>query len=659
MIFEEIKLYNFGIYKGEHIVSLNSPEPSKPVILIGALNGAGKTTFLDALQLALYGKHAKCSNRGKLSYSNFLEKNINNYSDDNTASVRLRFRHGDNKRNPQCYEIERTWHKESGKECRESVIVKFNNEFDMLLSDNWDDFVNDFIPQAISELFFFDGEKIENLADPKRSAELLRTGIEALLGLEMLSKLSGDLNVIKRRKQEKQLDSVDSIELESIKKQINTLNRQKDEIDLLLDSHNNQHLQLLDEYKNIQNIFAARGADKLNIKDSLDEQKSSLDKKLFELDHEIIQIIAGVLPLGLIKNLISTTQNQLIKEKESKNYKNAENLLRKQQEQLLNIVLNTVEDKDTYNKIRLYFEETKKSTDQHTQVNCYLNNDDVMFKNIIERVENDKIAALKILKAKVEIHESLNLVQRKLATIPTLKDVQDIIEEKVIHEEKINNLREKINLLVEQHLDIEEKIRGLGAKYDELLLKSNAINFEEKRQQQIVKHINTLQLIVNEFNEDMIQENINKLEKRIKSKFDQLKRKSSLIEKLEINPIDFSITLYSSDRKVLSPERLSAGERQLFAIAILWGLADSSGKELPTIIDTPMGRLDGEHRTRLIENYFPFAANQVILLSTDEEIYGKYYNKLKPYIAEEYNINYDEQLKTSTFNLGYIGNNKA
>lgn len=54
MIFEEIRLYNFGIYQGHHTISLDSPDHKKPIILIGALNGAGKTTFLDALQLALY-----------------------------------------------------------------------------------------------------------------------------------------------------------------------------------------------------------------------------------------------------------------------------------------------------------------------------------------------------------------------------------------------------------------------------------------------------------------------------------------------------------------------------------------------------------------------------------------------------------------------------
>ena len=104
----------------------------------------------------------------------------------------------------------------------------------------------------------------------------------------------------------------------------------------------------------------------------------------------------------------------------------------------------------------------------------------------------------------------------------------------------------------------------------------------------------------------------------------------------------------------LEPAKLSAGERQLLAIAILWGLAEASGKELPTVIDTPLGRLDGIHRSNLVNNYFPKAGQQVILLSTDEEIVGDYYKQLKPYIAREFHISYNEPAKTSGFNQGYF-----
>ena len=73
MIFKEFTIENFGIYQGEHVIDLRVQD-GKPVVLFGALNGGGKTTFLDALQLVLYGKHAKCSNRAGIAYGTFFGK---------------------------------------------------------------------------------------------------------------------------------------------------------------------------------------------------------------------------------------------------------------------------------------------------------------------------------------------------------------------------------------------------------------------------------------------------------------------------------------------------------------------------------------------------------------------------------------------------------
>ena len=105
--------------------------------------------------------------------------------------------------------------------------------------------------------------------------------------------------------------------------------------------------------------------------------------------------------------------------------------------------------------------------------------------------------------------------------------------------------------------------------------------------------------------------------------------------------------------------KLSAGERQLLAVAVLWALAKLSGRQLPTVIDTPLGRLDSKHRKFFVENYFPNAGHQVILLSTDEEIVGRYYNSLKNSIAKEYLVEYDEVEQSSVVSNGYFNQAKV
>ncbi|MCM7385691.1 DNA sulfur modification protein DndD [Enterobacter hormaechei] len=655
MIFEEVTLYNYGIYKGLHTVSLDSNDPTKPVILIGAMNGAGKTTFLDALQLALYGKHAKCSNRGKLSYSIFLEKTINSYASDKTASVTLKFRHGEDTINSHHYEIERKWIKDQHKDCKENITVKLNGEVDSLLSDNWDEFVNEFIPQSISELFFFDGEKIENLADPKRSAELLKTGIEALLGLEMLTKLSTDLNIIKRRKQEKLLEVIEIDTLKSIESDLQKLEEDKKETNLHLDELYQQQEILASQDDALQLEFRAYGVDKLQIKEKLEDEKSELEKKIFEIEHDQKKLVSGSMPLSLLSALSKRAELQLNKEHDFKSFQNAESIILENKKILLDTISDFSIDDNIIVEISKKLDNAIIVEKQKFNHTIYLNSDKNIFIGLEDKISSEKLTFEELINKKQEIQDRLLLLHKKLATIPKLQDVQHLIEKSALHKEKTEILKKEIKATAERRLDLDARINNAQQKYEALLLKNNAVSFEKKRQAQIVEHVETLKEILESFNKDMISENISKLENRIKAKFDQLKRKNNLIDKIKISPVDFSITMFNENRKIISSERLSAGERQLFAIAILWGLADCSGKELPTIIDTPMGRLDGAHRKNLIHNYFPNASSQVILLSTDEEIYGQYYNDLKQYIAQQYNIIYNEDKTSSSFVKGYFG----
>ena len=101
-------------------------------------------------------------------------------------------------------------------------------------------------------------------------------------------------------------------------------------------------------------------------------------------------------------------------------------------------------------------------------------------------------------------------------------------------------------------------------------------------------------------------------------------------------------------------EKLSAGEKQLMVISILWALAKCSKKKLPVIIDTPLSRLDSAHRTSLITTYFPNASDQTIILSTDTEIDDRYYKLMKEDVGDEFYLNYNESTKSTSIERGYF-----
>ena len=111
--------------------------------------------------------------------------------------------------------------------------------------------------------------------------------------------------------------------------------------------------------------------------------------------------------------------------------------------------------------------------------------------------------------------------------------------------------------------------------------------------------------------------------------------------------------------KKIDISRLSKGERQNFILALYWAIIELSGQDIPFVIDTPYARIDANHRKEISEKFFPNISKQVIILSTDEEIDEEYYEILKPHIAREYLLVYDEsQNRTSIEQHYFFGANK-
>ena len=652
MIFKELQIKNFGIYQGEHSINLEV-ENSKPVILLGALNGGGKTTFLDAIQLVLYGKHAKCSNRAGTAYGSFLASCKNRFAPkDAEVMLSLSFLHRtDNK--IKRYDIERSWQVKN-LEAKDKVRVLVDYQFDEHLSQYWDDFVNEFIPLSLSDLFFFDGEKIENLAHPQRSSELVKTGIESLLGLDLLSQLQIDLAQVDKKRRAGNVD-------QSVMAKVSACEDEMGDHNVIM-SDLKKELADIEQQLSDTNIAINKarqavrntGAHLIEKRDELKFDLGAVEAKLKLNKAEQIKLAAGVGPLALVKDLIAQTKSQIMLETDAKQAKVLDEAISAYDEKILAALNASAAPEQTLAHVRQTMTEQAKARQQLASVECYLNTDLGIFNGLDERIAEEEKQRQRLNKEEAKLSEQLALLQKQLDTIPAYDSVQHLITELAEYEATFKNLHTR-HKQKQQLLD-QAIARGnvLSQRYTNLLAQQNKDTFEQKRTIQVSEHIKKLKATLQGFAEQLISENIERLQTLVKQKFDALGRKSQLISDLKICPTSFAITLYDMSGNALEPAKLSAGERQLLAIAILWGLAEASGKELPTVIDTPLGRLDGIHRSNLVNNYFPKAGQQVILLSTDEEIVGDYYKQLKPYIAREFHISYNEPAKTSGFNQGYF-----
>ena len=116
------------------------------------------------------------------------------------------------------------------------------------------------------------------------------------------------------------------------------------------------------------------------------------------------------------------------------------------------------------------------------------------------------------------------------------------------------------------------------------------------------------------------------------------------------------MTIKDKSGNIMRKSGLSAGEKEVFAISLLWGLAQTSQLNLPIIIDTPLSRLDSIHRDNIVRQYFPNAAEQVIILSTDTEVDSNYFKSLEPHLSGATRLVFNKNQELTTVSEGYFWN---
>ena len=130
------------------------------------------------------------------------------------------------------------------------------------------------------------------------------------------------------------------------------------------------------------------------------------------------------------------------------------------------------------------------------------------------------------------------------------------------------------------------------------------------------------------------------------------------VERIVVDPETLEVGAYEEGIDEPVPLR-SMGEQQMIGTALLWAIAKTSGRPLPFVIDTPLGRLDGAHLSNLVDRFYPSASHQTVLLSTDREIGPDEYDRLRPRVARAYVIEFDGEGRRSTVREGYFGGGGA
>ena len=656
MIIDELVLYNFGVYRGRQKFELTPPSSNKPIILIGGMNGGGKTTFLDALHLVLYGKRAQCSNRGTMPYSDFLEDCIHRgVPASEGAAIELEFRHpfeGEE----QTFRVNRSWYPTT-KSVSEDVKVHRNGKIDRVITDTWDEFVEEFMPLGISDLFFFDGEQIARFADIDNSAELLETAIQTLLGLDIVDQLATDLKVLERRKTTEDQSGHEKERIEEARQEIKRLERELDEVTREYGNLGNTMHTARKELDQVEEEFRIEGGELYERHHELEREHGNLKADIRDIEDELRKIAAGCAPLLLVREQLQEIAEQDRREQNARRAEVLSDTLKERDQRILQEIEEREGKAELYESLKSMLSRDREELTADADVQRYLDLDEQgrqQLQVLLHSQLDDTQARIESLLADLDaLREEQMELERKLAAVPDHDAVAELIERR-------NELREEVRFTERRRAELEEEKERICARLEEAkeqlekrykqLAKAE---FQSQDVQRLLDHSDRVRTTIDQFRDRIIERHIDRIESLVIKGFQKLLHKQELIKDLKIDSDDFTIRLWDSSENAITPDRLSAGERQLFAVSLLWGLARASGRPLPTVVDTPLGRLDSSHRGHLIERYFPFASHQVILLSTDEEIGPRYYERIKPAVGREYTLAYDDEKSATQVEQGY------
>ncbi|WP_392562725.1 DNA sulfur modification protein DndD [Orbus sturtevantii] len=652
MIIKKLILQNFRVFEGRHEIEL-SPSKNKPIILFGGLNGSGKTSILTAIRLAIYGKMAFDNMLTNQNYieqlSTLIYKNIETKECGKFASIELTFTYNQSGKTSD-FTIVRSWqlgHKD------ELLLRQDGEELKELNYEQCQGFLNELIPNGVADLFFFDGEKIAALAEDE-SGKILQAAVRRLLGLDLIEKLRNDLIIYLKR------NNANKLGLEYQEK-LNQLEQEKNnymnKAEARRDSAHHIYVQIsgiLGEIQQKERLFSAEGGAFALTKSQEKEKVETLLKEKENLEKIIRQELDNTFPLALAPTTLDSLLKRLQQEAESKQ---TQSFIKELHQFLDKLKADMAFRSTTTAKIA-----SEAIQDQLADYLINKQSHDVLF-DISERElgRYQQMISQDSDKSKIRFHEAKNRlfeleIALEQATLNILRAPDDeqllglFSQIRQLDEERINKINDHTALLEEAKSMLSlalDKAKQIQKFHDQVRSQYNTNS--------AVSHAQSSLAILDEYSTSLTESRIKALESNFLAAYKRLNRKEHEHLAAKVNPDTFDVELIDSKGQFINRKSLSAGEKQIYAIAILEALGKTSGRQLPVIIDTPLGRLDSKHRDKLVKHYFPLASEQVIILSTDTEI-DKYYFRdyLKNNISHSYQIQYDNNTNSSQIKNGYF-----
>ncbi len=697
MKIKKIQLRNIGPYVDYNEFDFDIADSVKRMVLVGGKNGAGKTTLFNAIKICLYGCVAFGFEANNVRYYEEVEKIINTnekLKKIGESEVTIDLLIDDGKDN-HIYTFNRSW-KIKGKKIAETfVLLKDSVPVTETEKGDFESFILQTLPPNLFKFYFFDGEKISDFIFNGNKNTDFREAFLKLCNLDTMEIIRDNFRRISRNKSKDGLDL--SEKYDNCLSEDNLLAERIASAEEEYKEIANEIAVIDDRLASLEKVYAKSGGISKKEWRSMEERIAKEEARREEKRKWLKDVANNVLPFVILQPQLEALKDQIMIEHKAQVDANVKSTI--DTPEIKSIIANVldmsgIELSDTITE--KIIDEIVDYTNTTASITPILNLSDFDRFELTSKINSLLAFDVSRIKAATDdIGASLNHVKRirKKMERSSIENYEGYLKSKSdLNEEKAENTLKLIEIDAEL-----QKCRADKAVSSAKLAKAKA-SYEAVLKKRSINDISARALLAfDELQTILYEKSIKKVEEGFQRYFTSLINKSDLIDGIHIDSnlnvlpyknktfdssdlkktIDKNGSEYviaqiglhayeilqekisSFEREIVLPvevkQQLSAGEKQIFIMALYQALSQLNKIDVPYIVDTPFARIDKEHREKILERFFKQLNGQVIILSTDEEIVGNYCNVISDIVSNTFVLNHSINGNTEIIADTYFG----
>ncbi|MDX5476218.1 MAG: DNA sulfur modification protein DndD [Bacillaceae bacterium] len=645
MILKNIQMTNIGAYRGINKFDF-SPRGAKNVVLVGGENGAGKTTLLNAIKLGLFGSYGYGYKSENAEYYKRVQRILNQQAkkmEENNFRIQLEFSLIDEFEKID-FTLYRYW-KFTNSSLKESFDLFANGKpLTEYEKEVFQSKLKEIMPPQLLDLCLFDGEEIARIVNEDLLSSYLKNLSRVVFNLDLFETLELDLETYSNQ-------SLDVKKMESTEQELYTLNKTERELRERIIITNENLTKLLteknvmeDEYNRLKIDFEKYGGLVKSEREEIIKKMNTLESSRKQNLDKIREFVSTLLPFYLVKNSVEETREQIKDEEALQLFKQLDTKLT--DDSLADILKSVADnvDSSTSSRVRKQLLNLMKPKDEVIQIHGSSFSESSLIENMYQKVNsNQNQVCLSVIEDNKTKLNELQTLREKLKVNDTTNEFSEMIQNMERIQQRIISLDNEIVQSEQLLEDYKTQLDSTFASIDKI---QGTLRDSEKTKSSFLESQKIIALS-RRFREIQLKKKLQQVQIESSNMLKRILRKHNYISSIKIDHETYNVLLLDSNNEQIEKATLSAGEKQILLISIIWAIFKCSGRKVPFIFDTLLGRLDKTHKASLLKEFIPNCGRQAIILSTDTEIDEDHYNILHQFIAKEYVLDFNVETKST------------